>query len=240
MKKNKKLLLASVAAMGVLALGVGATSTFAWYTASTAANPTTTNTSLATVTTAPQENTVDGLTFDFTVKANGGTSDVDLLLGDAYGNPATKAIYKLWNPGKTALISYDVADDDVGDYYTEVTVALAKISVGETDYTDFTASATKTALSAYKGTFTFSLNCNAQGKFSDVSTINTSAKLGALYNSSSQAKSFTVVIGTDGALSGTYSTVAQLIVIQGQDAAEFNDAHEGTTLSTSFTSVVYA
>ena len=32
MRKNKKLLLASVAAMGALALGVGATSTFAWYT----------------------------------------------------------------------------------------------------------------------------------------------------------------------------------------------------------------
>ena len=31
MRKNKKLLLASVAAMGALALGVGATSTFAWY-----------------------------------------------------------------------------------------------------------------------------------------------------------------------------------------------------------------
>ena len=41
MRKNKKLLLASVAAMGALALGVGATSTFAWYKASgTAVNVT--------------------------------------------------------------------------------------------------------------------------------------------------------------------------------------------------------
>ena len=36
MRKNKKLLLASVAAMGALALGVGATSTFAWFQASSA------------------------------------------------------------------------------------------------------------------------------------------------------------------------------------------------------------
>ena len=36
MRKNKKLLLASVAAMGALALGVGATSTFAWFAAASA------------------------------------------------------------------------------------------------------------------------------------------------------------------------------------------------------------
>ena len=40
MRKNKKLLLASVAAMGALALGVGATSTFAWYAATAGATTT--------------------------------------------------------------------------------------------------------------------------------------------------------------------------------------------------------
>jgi len=34
MRKNKKLLLAAIASMGVLAMGVGATSSFAWYAAS--------------------------------------------------------------------------------------------------------------------------------------------------------------------------------------------------------------
>ena len=38
MRKNKKLLLASVAAMGALALGVGATSTFAWYSSTLASS----------------------------------------------------------------------------------------------------------------------------------------------------------------------------------------------------------
>ena len=35
MKKNKKLFLASIAAMGAVAIGTGAVSTFAWYTATT-------------------------------------------------------------------------------------------------------------------------------------------------------------------------------------------------------------
>ena len=123
-----------------------------------------------------------------------------------------------------------------------MTVDLAKVTVGSTDYlkANFSADATKTALSPYAGTYTFNLTCDAQGIFADDGTITNSATLGGVYNTSTQSASFTVVISGAGVISGTFSTLSKELVVEGQDGNAYKDHSEGTTLDVEFSSVAYA
>lgn len=94
MKKNKKLLLASIAAMGVLAMGVGATSTFAWYASSNSATATVAAGTAHTINTVASDVTAAQYTITVTPSSVG-----DLQLT----NPVetSTGIYKLQYGGVT-------------------------------------------------------------------------------------------------------------------------------------------
>ena len=244
MRKNKKLLLASVAAMGALALGVGATSTFAWYTASQAADPAVGTVTNGTITTTDPSVELGGLTFDFTLKVNG-TTTASVYIGTYDADTVTKAIYKVWNPAKTELLPYDIGNSGTGaaiysSYFQEVSIEVDAIKVSGSDIKGTAAS-----LNPYAGTYTFNLTASNEGVLIATAPTN-SLTLGQAYKANLKTLSFTVIIPSSGTtLTGTFDDDdSYYIAIRGDDSSSKVDgsgnALETTTLGVSWDSVSYA
>ena len=89
MKKQKKLLLTAISAMAVAAIGTGAVSTFAWYTA-TASASTYANTVNASITTAQTNASLDGVLF--TVARTSADADLE---GEQLTDNSGKTAYYL-------------------------------------------------------------------------------------------------------------------------------------------------
>ena len=116
MRKNKKLLLASVAAMGALALGVGATSTFAWYQVSAASINTSATDSKATISTYKDDFGIG----DFTVTPVLGS--VDTAVDYTASNGHT---YYYLSDG-TTKVDAGMADVPYGESTVHITISIPK------------------------------------------------------------------------------------------------------------------
>lgn len=144
MRKNKKLLLASVAAMGALALGVGATSTFAWFGAQAAATQTSpayagTSITVDKPTLSMNETTV---TITFTLEEVTSTDNNHLQLA-VYGKLISGTFY-----------SFDCTGDDKTAYDAATTVDpqwhnAYKNAAGALVWDDVSALASSSRANAY-------------------------------------------------------------------------------------------
>ncbi len=147
MRKNKKLLLASVAALGALAIGVGATSTFAWFQASNTANI-----NKGTDPTGTVKASTAGLTmgaFTVTPVIDPAVSESSVVLSDKDGK-----VYTGVTGGKDFDVS-GVTGNEIGKTYVDVAV---KVKI---DYTGNVASASE-ALAVWQAssnnTFTITIS----------------------------------------------------------------------------------
>ena len=218
-------------------------STFAWYTASQANDPTATSTTTGTITTTNPNVELDGLEFDFTIKVNGATT-ASVYIGTYDAETVTKAIYKVWNPAKTELLIYDIGNSGSGaaiytSYFQEVSIEVATINVDSTDIKGTAAS-----LNPYAGTYTFNLTASDEGVL--IASAPTNSKtLGDAYKANLKSLSFTVIIPSSGtSLGGTFDDDSYYVAVRGDDSSTKVDssgnALESTTLGVSFSSVPYA
>lgn len=237
MKSKKKMLLA-LGAMSAAAIGAGATSTFAWYTAANGSF-TASATSAGTITLSKQSESLGGLTFDFQIKVNN-TTTAAVYLGTV-GNTSQdgsslngKPVYRVWNPSGDMLMSYEIDQTSGGgkadyhSYFQPVTISLASLKISG-DVTDYKSGNAK--LKPYAGTYYFNLTCNGEGKLYN-SAISSCANLATAYTSGTQAVAFTVTIAySDGGVTDGSASLANIsILVEGNDEKHTESSSEATAL----------
>jgi len=154
MRKNKKLLLAAIASMGVLAMGVGATSSFAWFTVSDAG--TSVGTIEESVTIVDNETAIGGVKFT----AVKGTPVIPTALelsdddGETYlnvgGSPVAKPGVTFSNTYLTIPVSVKVEDVSGGASFADKIASLEGDSVVIDVTGAFTTNSTKSSCIKYK------------------------------------------------------------------------------------------